>query len=100
MFVDVVGVRSVLLFSVSIFLFFFSVFVFGVTMSDEGGLEEVAEFFLRMAISVLSRSISSRASLSSVSSSAIRLSLPSMMLRILFFPVDKSPILGKIKKIP
>ena len=41
-------------------------------MSEEGGLEELLEFFSRAAILALSRSISSR-------SSAIRLSLASMM---------------------
>ena len=83
------------------FLPFFSVFVFGFTMSEEGGLEEFCEFFSRMAMRSLSRVLSSRRFLIIPSSSAIRLSLASMMLRILFFcQLTKDQFLGKMKKMP
>ena len=86
----VMGVRRCCLcpgcapFFLLVFLSFFS--VFGLTISEEGGLEELPECFSSSAMRSLSRSISSRRFLIIPSSSAIRLSLASMMLRILFFP--------------
>ena len=71
------------------FLVFFSVFGFALTMSKEGGLEELPECFSRMAMRSLRRALSSRASLSSVSSSAIRLSLASMSDMIIFYQINR-----------
>ena len=59
---------------------------FGLTMSEEGGVEELEEFFFSVVISASSSAIFSRAAWSSFSSFSIRLSLASIMVRILFFP--------------
>ena len=68
-----------------------SLFLEGLTMSEEGGWEELPECFLRMAISASSWAIFSSAALSSLSSSAIRLSLASLTTKNTLFdlPVEK-----------
>ena len=68
----------------------------GLTISEEGGLEEVRESFLSWA---LSSAISARAAWSCDLSSAISLSLASMMQNLTFFRQGTEEQLGnKMKK--
>ena len=73
-------------------------------MSEEGGLEELPEFFLSCpsswTILASSPAIFSSAALSSASSPAIRLSLESIGEFYQFVPVDSRPNLVEHSGIP